>query len=1055
MSTTQTSIDISPESPRARLVENKDYFRRIIGAVGLVAIVISEQLRSGPIQYALSDLGFFALLVSAVLLVARRTNLDKVPTSEISLPQSQARALPWRWTFVGLAGFGLIISQAWFRAGTVIAGGDISPPIGTAWIGRIFDTYGWSGSNLGGPVSNQNQLPYAALFKIVHLAGGSGALAQRIGLSLLVAGIMVAASGLARSLGMSPLAGVVVAIFYFFNPLTLTLVGINVVFLVAMVLTAGLPAIVIAYGRGSFRRWQLILAFLIASPLIGFTYANPPLVGMLGLTLMATPLLVWVRFGRSAAAKALFGLLVAGFFAGAASSYWLIPALLSTSSINVGGLSGLSAWAFTESRSTLANAFWLNTSWAWSYSAYFPYSHLFRNVPLSLLRSLIPCLAFLQLALRRKVGDRLGVLQLTRLGGLLAISVLGLIFLSNGTRPPGSILFDPLYHLPYGWLLREPGRFLLVAALGYALLIGILIDRTYAPVRALPVHWSTVGRRYFQVSVVPWFAIGAVIVALLSAFPLWTGSVVPGPRQGFPSTHVAVPKYWETAASYLNSKAAPRGSLLVLPPDDFYQMPYTWYYGNDGFIVNLLDRHVIVPSGQGYFSVSNELLSAVKVENSALLAHNWSEAARILLAVGTPNVLVRGDIESHFSGRNISSPGALNSALANDPAMHLIRRFGQLSIYGLSNSFDQPATGFATISSASPDLALLALLPRHIALVNSSPLVGHDVIVKFPPLSSDVVTSSDLVGRIVLPSPTEWTFKPLLVGTLPRAASPNVNISALNHGQRTATVSYPLGESLISNGDFRSGEWGKVGNCDNFLPVRSAQQLGAHVVRNQTPNGLPALTLYASIDAACESTLLNWHGGNIFLRYTARSLSGSLPRICLWEEPIGRCASVQAISSSVVSPGATWRSNTSIVTPDSGAQSISLFVYADAPTIGTQTVTQYANFIARSVGEVPSVYAIGLPRRPSNSLHLVIGNEGYASSFPSPLGTTHVIVDGLRNGWLTTDNVRVIASIVSRIPARAELKDSILLTVVMLFPAAALLWGERRRKIRNGVPPGA
>ena len=945
---------------------------------------------------------------------------------------------------------GLLIAQTWFRSGAAIAGGDVLPPIGTAWIGRIFNTFGWSGDSLGGPVANQNQLPYAAFVELVHFFGGSGALAQRIGLSLLVCGILLAGAGLARSLSMSPLAGAVAAICFFFNPITLTSVGINDVFLLAMILVAALPAVVIAHGRGAVKLWQLSAVFLIAAPFVGFVYANPPLVGMLVFTLLATPLLVWVLFDRTTAARSLSGLLIAGALAGAASSYWLVPALLAQSSVATGTLSSLSAWTFTESRSTLANGFWLNTSWAWNFREYFPYSYLFRQFPISLVRSLIPLLAFAGLTLRSPDKGPTAQSGFIRLAGLLSIFVLGLILLSNGTQAPGSLLFDFLYRLPYGWLLREPGRFLLVAGLGYALLIGLLVDRVHLPLRKLfdKTPQNITGKSNFSAS--SWLAMGAVVVALASAFPLWTGSVVSGARRGFPSMHVVVPKYWETMAAYLNSSTAPRGSLLVLPPDDFYQMPYTWYYGSDGFIVNLLDRHVVVPSGQGYGLVSSELLSSVRIEAAALVSHNWSEASRLLNAMRTPNVLVRSDIKTKVPGRTIVSPRILTSSLASDPDMHLIRQFGALSLYSLNSQHRQPPTQFATTSQTTPNLRSLALLPRQTALVSSPPQIGHEVVVPVALPLAGVQKSSSLVNRVTLPSPSHWTFHVAYTGIQPRNSPLTVTISRSANGQQAATVASALGKTLISNGDFRHGGWGAVGNCFNLSPVHSVKELGGRVSVGQGPNGSPALTLHASVGAACESTLLDWRGGSFFLRYSARSLSGSAPRICLWEEPVSSCAPTQATSSSATSPRSAWVTNSSIVTPDSGTKTITLFVYAFAAGQGKQTITQYANVVIRPIALTSEAFLIGLPKQSSHFLHLIVGSDGYSSSISSPLGSVHVAVDGLRNGWLVTRRLRNLPSIGSYASSYTVLEETLSFTTAMLLLAASLLWIDRKRKISKG-----
>ena len=83
-------------------------------------------------------------------------------------------------------------------------------------------------------------------------------------------------------------------------------------------------------------------------------------------------------------------------------------------------------------------------------------------------------------------------------------------------------------------------------------------------------------------------------------------------------------------ASYLNGSAPP-GNLLVLPQDDFYQMPYTWgYYGADGFIRNLIARNVVDPVAQGYTPGQQELIGAVHLVQQGLLTHDWPSVQRTL-----------------------------------------------------------------------------------------------------------------------------------------------------------------------------------------------------------------------------------------------------------------------------------------------------------------------------------------------------------------------------------------------------------------------------------------
>src|SRR6185437_5777807 len=106
-------------------------------------------------------------------------------------------------------------------------------------------------------------------------------------------------------------------------------------------------------------------------------------------------------------------------------------------------------------------------------------------------------------------------------------------------------------------------------------------------------------------------------------------------RPVLPSSHVSVPVYWTAMASYLN-RSAPPGNLLVLPEDDYYQMPYTWgYYGADTFIRDLITRHVVDAAGQGYAPAQHELMAAIHLVQRSVLAHDWPSVQRTLTAMGT------------------------------------------------------------------------------------------------------------------------------------------------------------------------------------------------------------------------------------------------------------------------------------------------------------------------------------------------------------------------------------------------------------------------------------
>jgi hypothetical protein len=1004
--------------------------------------VVAELLPTGSLQGFLAGFGFFALLIAAVMVVARRPRVMTVPSESVADVAGTSLQLRWSWTLVGLGLFGGVVVQTWFRAGTLIASGDIAPPIGTAWIGRIFADYGWSGNNLGGAQANQGMAPFALVDWLVHQAGGSGALAQRIWISLLVAGLMVAAGTFARSVGLTPKAGAVVALLYFFNPITLTQVGMNDVYLTAMLLLAALPATVVSYGRGNLRTWHLALVFVASAPLLGFAYSNPPLVAMIVVVTAVSPLLVRVRFGTSAAGQSLRGAWIGVALAAAASAYWLIPNQAALVNIASGNLSTLSSWAFTEARSNLANGLWLNTAWGWQFAEYFPYAHFFGELPLVLVRAFVPLLALFGLVLPTPADERGRAME--RLGATVAIGALVVILLATGTNPPGSLLFDPLYHLPHGWLLREPGRFLIAVGLGFALLVGILIDRLGDRRERRQATSGAQVRPVKGLRRIPlWAATSclAIVVALAAGFPLLTGGVVLGPQHGFPSAHVTVPSYWNASANYLNSTAAPSGALLVLPPDDFYQMPYDWYYGNDGFIPDLYARHVVVPSAQGYDGAGSALLNAVTLEAQALEHRRWDLAAQDLTAVGTPIVLVRGDIDASFPKRNIVPPATLLHSLEADPQMTRIHTDGPLSFFRLRPAFDQPSTSYATTTQSAPNLAALAALPTRTALVTSPARPGHALVAYPPDPANWTVESNTLTTRLRLPDGWHYNVRSITLGPAAEAASLSTRITPAPKDQVDVQLAESLGTSLLANGDFHDGPFSGVGNCDDALPVSSGDTFGGSVLPHAGPNGQAALQLEASIDSACESTTLGWKRGPIDLRLDARSIAGSVPRLCLWEAPIDRCASTPPLSSK-----GGWQTTNMIATPDAGTKTIRLFLYADAPTGGGTSIEQYAAVSARSTAPPPDVVVVGTPLSASRTTERLVGwTEGYSSMWTSPSGTTHVVVDGMRNGWIIPSDRRS-AVLTTYLPTVGERSKALVFAAVMIALAAGMWWFERRRR---------
>jgi glycosyltransferase involved in cell wall biosynthesis/O-antigen/teichoic acid export membrane protein len=1030
--------------------------------VGLALLGAALLLVSGARDTALSPIlvgtAFLAFFVATVA-----GAIEGWPTRGNCRDQRQAATRPGTqaagaWpsriglTVVALAA--VIAGQSWFQPGKLLAGGDMSPLVGTTWLGELFAPWSWSGSNLGGPAANETRLPLAAVYWLVNGLGGSSALAEEIWYVALFAAAAAACYLLLRSLRLGPAGAAIGALACVFNAHVVD-IATNPVFLAAMVLLAGLPAVVLrtASGRRALRWGVLLLA--ASAPLLGYVSQNPPLVLAVIVLLALMPLLAGWLDGRAAAWQALRTLGFGAPLLALASAYWLVPTMLQLKLVASATLANQSSWTWTEGRATLANGFWLNNDWGWKFTEYFPYAGVYGKLPLQVLIFLLPVAAFGFLALARFSGAGGTAARRARLGVAAAVAALFLVLFSTGTRFPGSAVFDPLYNLPLGWLLREPGRFLMLGGLAYAVLFGLAAEafsERLKPWLGTIRHW-----RSPKTAVALRLAtIGALAAAVLApGFPLMNGTVAPDQRPVLPSVHVSVPAYWTEAASYLNGSAAP-GNVLVLPEDDFYQMPYTWgYYGADGFITDLVKRNVVDPVSQGYMPASQELTGAVQLVQQGLLAHDWVSVQRTLGAMGTSQLLVRGDVNADFPGRHITPPAELERALREDKGMRLVRRFGKLELFALraSTSTTGSTTRYVTVDSATPDLRDLSLFPSGTALLTKPMRSGVPAVIELPAVSQWQDAGDKLETSVTERS--GWTYQDKLLTAAgasrhsdtsgsPAQVGPDVKVSRRD-GQVTEQLSYQLGGSVLNGGDMASGAWGHAFNCAAFPGTTATARITGKVLPGQGPAGQSALSLSASADSACVTRPLAWRSGPLFISLWVRNVTGAAPRICVYEEPADQCAALPPLLPNSGAPG--WRHYQATLTPDPATRRLSLWLYADVYTRGTVTTNEYADVVVRKFSAAAQPVVVATPQRHEAVEPLYTTGESFSSGWTVPSGAARLEVDGLRNGWLggnaTDDAPRFSSSswyLLSRIAS---------LVALGLFLALALsgLTGGRRRLV--------
>ncbi|HTW11359.1 MAG TPA: hypothetical protein VME01_01340, partial [Solirubrobacteraceae bacterium] len=470
----------------------------ILGALGVAALLALGFTTDANVAAIFADFGIalLALAVSAgVLRGAIRIRMglrhsDKSYDAASQLQVGRCASSKW-WALLVLV-IAVAATISWFEPGTVFAGGDDTPPVGLAWISHLFDAWAWTGSNLGQPNTYQGTLPWAAMLEAVHWLGGSAGMAQQIWFTVLFAGGGVGAFGLLRLLRIAPAAAFAGALAYLFNPYVLSFVNNNPVFLATMAAVAAVGCCVAGVGSGRLTRRVGTILIALISPLQGYAFANPPTLLVFIGAAVVTSVACYVVYGREGLDRCLRLACWAIPLFVLVSAYWLVPDLIASTWAATSQLNPLATWTWTEIRSTLANAFWLNTQWSWKFKWFFPFESEYGHFPMLLLRYLLPVTAFAAVPLaftsaRRQLASRGLVL-------LAAGMALLLIFISTGTRAPGDVLFNPLYSLPLGWLLREPERFLLGAALAYAILLAVTVQALAGLVGGLPsprAFWRT------------------------------------------------------------------------------------------------------------------------------------------------------------------------------------------------------------------------------------------------------------------------------------------------------------------------------------------------------------------------------------------------------------------------------------------------------------------------------------------------------------------------------------------------------------------------------------
>lgn len=929
-----------------------------------------------------------------------------------------SRSVSSRWWVVAPFALSSLVVVFWVTPRGGFARGDIGPPAGAPWTGRVFDAWSWNGGSLGSP-NTPVEAPLALLQRALSLLGSPPELVIAVWYFLLFLLASLSMFFLCRALRLSGGSSAVAASVYILNPYVVSTVGPNPAFLAALGAMPLAMSIVVGIGTRTRSTPRTLVLVACSAPLLGYVYLNPPLI----LSVMAAALLgvaaSWALCGPPGAARATRGLLAGVPLIVGCCLYWLVPAVLQIGEVDQEGLASASSWAFTEARSTLPNALWLNTFWGWGFPEYFPFAGRYDAFPAHLVRYLPVGVGFGFIAMARSSWR-------TRLAGVVGLAVIGFMLLSTGTRSPGNVLFDRLYALPFGWLLREPGRFLNVAAFGTCLLIGLAFEPFVARLSA-----ARSGERGSDATLPGLLVVAALLVT--PGLPVLTGQVVEGGVEA--PTKTVVPGYWRQMFDVINADFAD-STILLLPLNDSYQMPFRWYYGTDSFIARSLGARVISPVDEGYFTASRQLSATTRSLATALRTGDGKGAASLARALGVDLVLVRGDVRADLTHRQIADPARLAGEVRFGGAAREVLSRGPLSLFRVAPPEPEVVRPpFATIDTAAPEVSILQAVGPERRLVTSAPLHGVPHIIQPPPVLTwsrqgdalvaqrslsrggpvQLVRAGETVGEVSVGQRTS-------VGAVDVALIPEADGSVLTWRQRV--------RSAFSEQD----GWSAVGNCHRAADALEA--VDGQVVAASSPGAGDVVRLSTGGGLACVQRPLEAMTGRLRLSYTATTVT-TAPRSCLWQSSLGRCAPVDGAVTP--RPGGAWSAE-QVVSVEAGAGPTSLFLYADPSGPGVSSV-EYRDLHLTTIGE-PLPTAVSAGAGPP-SRDLVVSRDGFSPSWRASRGQ-HVRVDGLRNGWL----VRPAEEIgeISYSPARLHRLANLVSLLLLVGCCAWFLLGRRSHR---------
>ncbi|AEV85688.1 hypothetical protein ACWT_4666 [Actinoplanes sp. SE50] len=941
-------------------------------------------------------------------------------------PLNRAALLAARPYLIVLAIDVLIVSR-WFRTGTFIAGGDMGAFIRRGWAPEM--TWSWN-HQLTGAGSAGYTMARAFEFLLIWLCRQVGLTeysAQWLFYTCIYGLVGFGVAYLAGAFVRSGPGIVVAGSFGMLNGFFLTRLPnpLNVISVGSVAFVTGV-AMRVAQGR----RVPAPIAGFALMPTSFLSFNPPMLVVAYAWAVAGTPALAALLLGRRAAGRLIKWFVAAVPWVIGLNAWWLVP--LAQSFVGGGGATANATftdptnWSWSQVNNLPPNILTMVANWAWFLPQYLPFAADLDRPWWIWIRYLLPALVFAAPLLAPRRLRRVAL-------GLLAV-ILVFVFLAKGLRPPLARVNLLLYlHAPGFWLFREPmsklGQ-LLVSFFGVMLAIGVAgmpaVVRRVVP-RRRPYAYAA--------AAIP------LLLVLAYPFPIYTGGVMPDERPSQPSMHVRVAQQWWDTAARIDADPRP-GKVLVLPLDDYYQMPTTWgFFGADS-IANLLIKHPVVqPKPEGYFGDVPGFAAHLRLVEAALLAGDLTAVPKLLDAIGASRVIVRHDLVRGLPNRYFADDRLLAAAMTRVPGATL-ESGGLLDVFRLGDGADptvrtydrvldapaRPEAGAAVLGTVDTRTAIAARRDTSVAAaspqVDDHPAVTPDVVYWPVPAvdeGSPVTTVDVPAGRytvaqraraapalvprvdggdLVLADPTVVKVDGRPVSRRPELRVPlpaGRRVLAIRAGtRRTVSVDVakpapvPVGAATSLTLLAAAAKPAKVSgfspvfDCNSYEP-RPWRELGLSAKVSDTKQGR-TVTLAAADHAACTRLIVSGASpGEIYrVRLEYHRVSGARPQICLWQSGAAGCE-----LSARPSLSDDWIPYEGVVTMDAGGE-LQIILHADAiRRLGPRTVTEYRGVQVQALEQVGS-REVWPPSVPETAVELTAGRHelrvdgGQAGSVLSP-----------------------------------------------------------------------